>query len=90
MSLRILRKKKFEKDVKHAKKRGKNLDKLKTVLKHLVSQNPLPVSHRDHALQGEFSDCRECHVESDWLLIYYIEDDKLVLVRTGSHSDLFN
>jgi mRNA interferase YafQ len=85
----IFRKKKFEKDVELAKRRDKDLNKLKKVIAHLVNQNPLPSHHHDHLLKGEFADCRECHIEPDWLLIYYIKDNNLVLLRTGSHSDLF-
>ena len=87
--LSIFRKKKFEKDVKLVKRRGKDLNKLKNVLNHLVKQNPLPLRFYDHILQGEFADCRECHIEPDWLLIYYINNDELILLRTGSHADLF-
>ena len=87
--LHIFRKKKFEKDIKFAKRRGKNLKKLRTVLTHLVNQNPLPSYYHDHLLKGGFADCRECHIEPDWLLIYAIEDVNLILLRTGSHSDLF-
>jgi mRNA interferase YafQ len=47
------------------------------------------IKHRDHQLKGVFRDCRECHIEPDWLLIYRIEGDVLQLVRTGTHSDLF-
>ena len=55
----------------------------------LPNQNPLPSHYHDHPLKGEFADCRECHIEPNWLLVYTIEDDNLVLLRTGSHSDLF-
>lgn len=86
----ILRKKKFEKDIEQAKRRGKDLNKIKAVLAYLVAQNPLPAHYKDHKLKGEFSDCRECHIEPDWLLIYIIDDcNNLILIRTGSHSDLF-
>lgn len=85
----ILHKKKFEKDVERAKRRGKDLSKLKTVLECLVKQDPLPNHYKDHNLKGDFSDCRECHIDSDWLLIYCIDGDNLILIRTGTHSDLF-
>ena len=87
--LRVLRKKKFDKDVARVKRRKKDINKLKNVIKHLATQNPLPACYKVHALRGEFFGCKECHIEPDWLLIYYIEEDKLILVRTGSHSDLF-
>lgn len=87
--LSISRKKKFEQDVERAKRRSRDLSKLKTVLKYLVEQVPLPQSYRDHPLKGEFNDCRECHLEPDWLLIYSIDGNNLILLRTGTHSDLF-
>lgn len=87
--LKIFRTKKFEKGIELAKKRGKNMDKLKAVLTHLVTQTPLPANNKDHHLRGKYVNCRECHIEPDWLLVYYIENDQLVLVSTGSHSDLF-
>ncbi len=57
----------------------------------LVRQQPLPAKHRDHALSGNYRGYRECHIQPDWLLIYKIEPQKLLLtlIRTGSHSDLF-
>ena len=73
------------------KKRGLNLDKLKFVINQLASGNPLEEKYRDHALTGDYKGFRECHIEPDWLLIYQIIDEELVLIlsRTGSHSDLF-
>jgi mRNA interferase YafQ len=87
--LSISRKKKFERDVELAKRRGKDLSKLKTVLAYLVEREPLPKHYKDHPLKGEFNDCRECHIEPDWLLIYSINSNDLILLRTGSHADLF-
>lgn len=87
--LRVLRKKKFNKDVERVRRRKRDMNKLRIVIKHLAKQNPLPAHYKVHALRGEFSGCMECHIAPDWLLIYYIENGKLVLVRTGSHSDLF-
>lgn len=81
----------FRKGYKTAKKRGLNLEKLEKVIDTLANGEQLPESNRDHALMGEFSGCRECHIEPDWLLIYYCDKGKLVLVlvATGTHSDLF-
>jgi addiction module toxin, RelE/StbE family len=64
--------------------------KLETVLALLASRNKMPEKYHDHLLKGEFKDFRECHIEPDWLLIYQIFDDELVLsaTATGSHSDL--
>ena len=79
----------FKRDVKRLQKRGKDLDKLKKIIQSLIKAEKLEVKHRDHQLKGLFKDCRECHIEPDWLLIYRIEGSELCLVRTGSHSDLF-
>ena len=81
----------FKKDLKLAKKRGLNLDKLKNAIDTLANEQELPAKCRDHSLSGNYSDFRECHIEPDWLLIYRIEKDELelFLFRTGSHSDLF-
>jgi len=85
----ILRASQFKRDVKRAKKRGKDTERLKTVIVLLVQGRTLPAKYKDHQLKGVFKDCRECHIEPDWLLIYRIEANVLQLVRTGSHSDLF-
>ncbi|MBD5484873.1 MAG: type II toxin-antitoxin system YafQ family toxin [Lachnospiraceae bacterium] len=81
----------MKKDAKLMKKRGKNLDKLVNVLSLLASGNPLPVQYRDHQLSGNLHDFRECHIEPDWLLLYQIYEDTLILsaTATGSHADLF-
>ncbi|MBK7870744.1 MAG: type II toxin-antitoxin system YafQ family toxin [Saprospiraceae bacterium] len=70
-------------------KRGKNPQKIRKLIETLSSGLLLPAQYLDHALKGNYSNHRECHIEPDWLLIYRIENGKLVLVRTGSHSDLF-
>ena len=79
----------FKKDVKKQKKRGKDLDKLKTVIELLLSGNSLPPQYNDHPLGGEWKKHRDCHIEPDWLLLYRIDGDTLFLERTGTHSDLF-
>ena len=81
----------FKKDVKLCKKRGYNLELLKEVLRLLSSGHPLPKKYRDHQLSGVFKNCRECHILSDWLLIYeYFDNDLIIyLTRTGTHFDLF-
>lgn len=80
----------FKKDFKRMLKRGYNQEYLKEVLTLLVNQAVLPEKYKDHNLIGNYAGYRECHIEPDWLLIYKIYDDKLILVltRTGSHSDL--
>ncbi len=81
----------FKKDLKQAKKQQKNIDKLFFVIEQISNGIPLEEKYRDHNLNGDYKNCRECHIEPDWLLIYEIIDDVLVLVltRLGSHSDLF-
>lgn len=81
----------FKKDLKLVKKQGKNADKLLAVIEKLASGKTLEKKYRDHDLSGNYKDCRECHIEPDWLLIYEIFDDVLVLLlnRIGSHSELF-
>jgi mRNA interferase YafQ len=81
--------KQFAKDVKRMAKRGKNLEKLKEVFHLLAEDRPLDPRHRDHPLSGEWSQCRDCHIESDWVLIYTTDKTSLRLERTGTHSDLF-
>ena len=78
-------------DVKLMKKRGKDLCKLTELLVLLASGNPLPAYYHDHALSGQWKGTRECHIEPDWLLMYVVHKDVLVLTATatGSHADLF-
>jgi mRNA interferase YafQ len=81
----------FCKDVAFVRdKRRKDMSKLRQLISLLASKQPLPRKYQDHPLKGEWAGFRECHIESyDWLLIYYTTRTELVLVRTGSHSDLF-
>lgn len=81
--------KRFERDIKRMKRRGKNLDKLKIVIRSITAQEPLDAIHQDHKLIGNWKGRRACHIESDWLLIYLAETDRVVFERTGTHSDLF-
>lgn len=80
----------FKRDVKKALKRNKDVNKLKKIISLLVNAEKLPPENKDHQLKGTLKDCRECHIEPDWLLIYRIEGSELCLVRTGTHSDLFD
>ena len=77
------------KDIKLVKKRGKDLNKLWSVVERLQKQQPLESRHRPHRLKGNWYQAWECHIEPDWLLIYTITDGCLYLVRTGTHADLF-
>lgn len=82
---------KFKRDYKLAIKRGYNDVLLKEVVAILANGDVLPSKFKDHTLIGEYKGYRECHITPDWLLIYRVEDDLLILVltRTGTHSDLF-
>ncbi|MFI3177897.1 MAG: type II toxin-antitoxin system YafQ family toxin [Eubacteriales bacterium] len=82
---------KFKKSMKLAKKRGLNLHLLEKIVEILLQGIPLETKYRDHELQGKYKGFRECHIQPDWLLIYLVNDDVLVLtlVDTGTHSDLF-
>ena len=81
----------FKKDYKRIKKRGRNIEKLKHVIELLASGQKMDQKYRDHELTGNYKNFRECHIEPDWLLIYQIENEELILIlsRTGTHSDLF-
>lgn len=81
----------FKKDYKLAVKRGLKIDLLKDIIAALAMGEKLPEKNKDHALTGNWVGHRECHILPDWLLIYRIEEEVLVLTlaRTGSHSDLF-
>lgn len=90
--LKIVSSNQFKKDLKRAKKRGFDFDRLTEVVNMLADQQNLPERYRDHNLIGDYSEFRECHVQPDWLLIYRIDDDQLelFLFRTGTHADLFS
>ncbi len=82
----------FKKDFKLAQKRGLPMDELKNVIKQLAAEKPLEAKFYDHQLKGKYASFRECHIRPDWLLIYKVDNEELVLTaqRTGSHSDLFD
>lgn len=83
----------FKRDYKLALKRGFEAKKLETVVELLCSEQPLPEMYRDHALTNSrnYQGVRECHIQPDWLLVYQIVQETLILklIRTGTHSDLF-
>lgn len=93
MKLSIVPTNNFKKDIQKCKKRGYDLRKAYKIIEQLSQQLPLAPKHRDHALVNSknYYNCRECHIEPDWLLVYRIDGDKLILelLRTGTHSDLF-
>ena len=81
----------FKKDYKKIIKRHLNIHDMETVIDMLANEQPLPEKYKDHALTGDWKGFRECHIQPDWLLIYEINNNELILylTRTGSHSDLF-
>ena len=81
----------FRKDLKRINKRGKDLSLLKDVLQTLREEQALEEKYHDHALTGNYIGFRECHIQPDWLLVYAINKEELIITasRTGSHSDLF-
>ena len=89
--LNIVLSNRFKKDLKTISKRNDNLDLLDEVVSTLAEQKPLPEKNKDHPLTGDFIGFRECHIQPDWLLIYRVEDEDLILFlsRTGIHSYLF-
>lgn len=79
----------FKKDVKQLQRGGKDMEKLLLVISKLAEGETLPKKYCDHPLKDGFKGKRDCHVEDDWLLIYAVEDNELILYRTGTHSQLF-
>jgi mRNA interferase YafQ len=79
----------FKRDVKRMDKRGKDFSELRRVIELLAAGEPLEPRHRDHPLSGGYSGSRDCHIEPDWVLIYERTRDELILIRTGTHADLF-
>ena len=82
----------FKKDYKLALKRNMDIELLDNIIRALSRGEILPEKNKDHSLSGDWVGHRECHIQPDWLLVYRIDDDVLVLTlsRTGTHSDLFN
>jgi mRNA interferase YafQ len=87
--LRVVFKSRFKKDLKKLKSSNRKEDDLLSLIEVLANQQPLEERFRDHALVGNFDGCRECHIRPDWLLIYQANQTDLVLIRTGTHNDLF-
>ena len=80
----------FKRDLKRVRKRSKPLDKLYAIVEKLAQDIPLESRYRPHKLSGNYATKWECHIEPDWLLIYEITKDSVLLHRTGSHTDLFD
>lgn len=91
MRYRIKPSTKFQKDLKRVQKRGYNINLIKEVVRKLADGEVLEPKYRDHSLSGDYFNCRECHITPDWLLVYEIYEEELILylTRTGTHSDLF-
>lgn len=90
MKYAVVKTKRFRKSLKKMLRRGKDIGKLEAVVQILANGEPLPAQYCDHALIGDLAGLRDCHIESDWVLLYAIKEDVLVLSlsNTGTHSDL--
>ncbi|MDQ0202869.1 type II toxin-antitoxin system YafQ family toxin [Pectinatus haikarae] len=88
---KIVSSSRFKKDLKIAIKRGYNMELMESIVNQLSNNKKLPPKNKDHVLIGDYGGCRECHITPDWILIYEVENDELILylTRTGTHSDLF-
>lgn len=92
MRLRLVPTSQFKRDYKRIRKRGYDLSLLEEVLDRLCMGQALEARNRDHALTGNYLGFRECHIQADWLLVYAVDGERLILTasRTGTHSDLFD
>jgi mRNA interferase YafQ len=86
---RITQRKQFRNDLRRQKRRGKDIEKLIAAVELLAETGMLPQGYRPHKLTGEWKGVWECHIEPDWLLIYEVTATEVLLIRTGTHSDLF-
>jgi len=82
--------KQFKKDIKRAEKQGRDIEQFKLIARNLLAEEVLDPIFRDHKLTGNYKDRRECHIASDWLLIYKIDGERIIFERIGSHSELFS
>lgn len=89
MKYNIRRTNQFKKDIKHLLGGGKDIEKLLVVINELAEGRKLASRFKNHTLKGEYKKIHDCHIEPDWILLYTIDDDELVLYRTGSHARLF-
>ena len=89
MALELLTTTAFERDLRRVKKQGQDLDKLEAIVNLLQAQEQLPGRCHPHPLRGNWAGHWDCHVEPDWLLLYRVTQNELILVRTGSHAELF-
>jgi len=87
---RITQRKQFRNDLKRQRRRGADIEELIAIVELLAEYGVLPEGYRPHTLTGEWKGIWECHIEPDWLLIYEVTAEEVILIRTGTHSDLFN
>lgn len=87
--LTVIRKSQFKKDFKRLRSSDRDIEILKAVIVKLAEGGELSAGFRDHALMGNYRDCRDCHLAGDWRLIYQRDADQFILIRTGSHSEIF-
>lgn len=80
----------FKRDSKRVQKRGKDFSEFRHVVEQIARGEELDPKYRDHSLHGTYKGARECHVEPDWLLIYERAETEVILIRTGTHADLFD
>ena len=85
----VLQRRKFFRDLTRQIQRGKDIEELFSIVRVLAQYGRLPEQFRPHKLSGKYEGLWECHIAHDWLLIYEITDDTLILARTGTHADLF-
>jgi mRNA interferase YafQ len=86
---RVAQRRRFRDDLKRQKRRGKDIRDLIAAVELLAEYGTLPSAYRPHKLSGAWSGVWECHIEPDWLLIYVVTDEEVLLIRTGTHADLF-
>ena len=89
MKLIVRRTSQFKRDIKRILRSGMDIEKLLAIVEVFLKEKGLLPECYDHPLIGKYKNMRDCHIEPDWILIYAIEDNELVLYRTGSHSQLF-
>lgn len=89
MKFNIRRTTQFKKDVKQLIRSGKDIEKLLFVVNELAEGRKLASNYHDHSLKGSSKGKRDCHIKPDWILLYAVEDNELILYRTGSHAQLF-
>ena len=90
MSKNVRKTTQLKKEFKLCIRRGYNMQQIKSIMKLLESGKQLSEKNKDHNLTGNYVYCRECHIQSDWLLIYQLFDNDIIFIRTGTHSNLFS